>query len=195
MTDYELYSLVISFFTLIVAIGGIYMALRQLKTTQEMTLLQLKENYDIKVKEYQWNKAVYAQEKLATFKDINISALKLNDKLDYLNNNQVLKLELILDEISKNPEIKVNIHDILNFYESLARGVKHGIYDEKVIKAAREGAMRRMVKSYKKYIEYRREIEQHPNAWNYLTDLVNKWEDDSKQKVEEREHFLNENTL
>lgn len=189
MTNYELYSLVIAILTLIVAICGIVMALRQLKITREMTLLQLKENYDIKVKEYEWNKSAYAQQKLAEFNQLDISVLKDNEKLNYLKNNDVLSLEVIQEEMSKNLQVKNDIHTVLNFYESLARGVKLGIYDEEIIQAAREGAMRRMVKSYRKYIDFRRDIEQHPNAWLYLTDLVDKWEAKSKQQVITKTHF------
>lgn len=189
MTNYEFYSLILAFLTLIVAIFGIIMTLRQLKITREMTLLQLKETYDIKVKEYTWNRAFCAQEKLAEFQNLDISVLKSNEKLGYMTNNQVLPLELILDEINNNPEIRVNIHAVLNFYESLARGINLGIYDEETIQAARNGAMRRMVNSYQRYIEFRRKDEQHPNAWNYLTDLIDKWENPHKQKIITKTHF------
>lgn len=189
MTNYELYSLIIAVLTLIVAICGIVMTLRQLKITREMTLLQLQENYNMKVKEYEWNKSAYAQQKLAEFNQLDISVLQSNDKLNFITNNDVLPLELIWEEMSKNLQLRIDIHTVLNFYESLARGIKLGIYDEEIIQAAREGGMRRMVKSYRKYIEFRRDVEQHPNAWLYLTDLVDKWEAKSKQPVITKTHF------
>lgn len=172
MTLFELCSLILSGLTLVVVFWGVRMAFAQLRAT-----------YEIKEKEYQWNQMVAAQNRLMEYNNLEFSALRENKNLNYNLNNYILSIEKIKKEIEADEKVRTGIHTVLNFYESLVRGIELGIYDRDTILSARKDTMVRMLTAYSEYIHYRRHEEHHPDAWMVLTDYFDKLNREKRQSI------------
>jgi len=169
MTEYEIASLVVSLLTFItVMIGLIYGGL-QLKQAAS----QIAETRKIHQENHEWNRRLAAQEAL---RDYNYSLLSspLQDVFNYLNVSEPIPLAKITSEFSINPKLQPHLHQLLNFYEGLARGIHQSLFDEEVIKAARKNAMVMAEKGFTNYIENRR-AEVNPHAWKELSSVVSRW--------------------
>lgn len=83
------------------------------------------------------------------------------------------------DELEKeeNEESKAAIFGILNYFESIALGVKQNIMDEEFIKGFFGSVFATYYNDYLFYIEYRRKIKQNTKIWKNFTTLSNKWID------------------
>jgi len=64
---------------------------------------------------------------------------------------------------------------VINFMESVCLGVKQGIMDEGFIKGFFRSTFKDTYITYKKYIEFRRDLKHNPKIWNNFTELCEKW--------------------
>lgn len=177
MTEYEIYSLIISGVTALITLGGLAYAGVQFKKTKE----QLQAAYKINAANHDWNRRMAAQ---AALKEFNQSVLisGLQSEFDYLNCNDPIPLKKIQEGFNNSPTLQRELHQLLNFYEGLARGVFQNIYDEEVIKAGRRSVMIRASKSFSSYIENRRKTSSSNAAWDNLEALVVQWIANEKGK-------------
>lgn len=162
MKHCEIISIVLNALTVAVTFAGVYVAYSQLK-----------ENTKSRREDTDWKRKVETEQKLSEFKKLTINKLTGNPKFDYLNNKDntiPLDLSIIKNEIKNDREIRNQIHKVLNFYESLARGIKYNFYDENIIRMWGENKIKRMFIKYQYYIEDRRKS--NPNAWQCLVDFI-----------------------
>ena len=182
MTTFEKATLIIGILNLLCLVIGFIIALVQIKNSSNALSLQLSDtqkvlenNNLLHQADHDWNRRLAAQEALRHF---NYSLLDspLREKFDYLTLKRAIPLQEILEAFNQNATLRSNAHQLLNYYESLARGINQGIFDEEVIKVARKNAMSMNVIAFQHYITDRRTIS--PKAWLELTDIVQKWKDE-----------------
>jgi len=176
MTDYETYSLMVSGITALVTLGGLIYAGIQLKKTKE----QLQAAYKINEADHDWNRRMASQSALKEYNQSVLSS-KLQSEFDYLNCTESIPLKNIQEGFSKHPDLQKELHQLLNFYEGLARGIFQNIYDGEVIKTGRRSAMMKALRAFNSYIESRRKTSS-PTAWTDLESLVAQWVLDEKGK-------------
>ena len=188
MTNYEIYSLFIDGFIALIALGGFVYAGIQLKKTTEQTE-QLRAAYEINEADHDWNRRIASQDALKEYNQSTISSgLQLQSEFNYLSHTESIPLEKIEERFNNHPNLQLKLHQLLNFYEGLARGIFHNVYDEKIIKAARYNAMKKAFRAFNSYIESRRK-NLSPDAWSDLELLINQWKADEKNKIKEAQHM------
>jgi hypothetical protein len=133
--------------------------IRQIKKTH-------KENHD-------WNRRLAAQQALRSYSYSEISR-ELHRAFGFLDDHDSLPISKIEEKFGEEEDLKMHLHQLLNFYEALARGVSEGVFDEHVIRSARMGAMMRAEKSFRNYIDNRRKITS-ARAWCELSEICTKW--------------------
>lgn len=170
MTNYEVYSLLIAGFTALIALGGFVYA-----------GIQLRAAYKINKADNDWNRRIAAQDALKEYNQSLLSS-ELHSEFNYSNCTESIPLKKIEEGFNKNQNLEAELYQLLNFYEGLARGIFHGVYDEEIIKAARYNAMRKVFRAFNSYIERRRKISS-PAAWKDLESLVDQWKADEKNET------------
>lgn len=178
MTNYEIYSLVMDGFTALIALGGFVYAGIQLKKTTE----QLRAAYKINEADHDWNRRIASQDALKEYNQSILSS-ELQSEFNYLDCTESIPLEKIEEGFKKHPtNLQAELHQLLNFYEGLARGISHNVYDEEIIKTARHNAMEKVFRAFNSYIRSRRNTSS-PHAWEQLEYLVSKWKADEKNET------------
>jgi hypothetical protein len=165
MSEYEYWTITISLASIFVALIGIATQLRQAAKINKQHL--------------DWNRRVEALNVMHNTPKLN----SIRDKLDYNNVTTEIDLNTILNEIQREKEqnkgkseLEQDISLFLNFYSRLAIGVRYEVYDEDITKKLKGAIMRRAIRNFRPYIEYRRNIEEsRKNAYNVLEELVKKW--------------------
>lgn len=171
MTSYEKISVVVSIINLLILVAGFGFGWKQIKSATT----QLKTMQEQHSDNHEWNRKMAAQEALRQFQ-YSVLDGPLREKFDYLHQKQAFDLKVILNEFKTDGKMQTNLHQLLNFYEGLARGVNQGIYDEGLIKTGRKNSMIMLCMSFASYIEHRRIIS--PKAWSDLTHTVDKWKNE-----------------
>lgn len=166
MTKYEIVTITIQGVSALLIGGGLL-----------YTAKQLKANHD-------WNRRKTAQEATRQYHSIRNKNI-VNDKLHYLTRTDQIPLDEINGLCEEFQELRQSIHALLNYFESIARGVNQGIYDEEVIKEASESIMIRAFDKFYPYIQKRRE--KQPTAWIQLETITAKWKYE-KQPAYTRKH-------
>lgn len=170
MTEYEKLSLALSALTSLIALGGLAYAGVQLKQTRDYQELA----YRVHQADHDWNRRLAAQNALKNYNQ-SVALSGLQKAFNYLNRKEAIPLGEVEEKFKADPELQKALHDMLNAYEGLARGVFHQIYDEEVIKAGRRRAMAKAFRTFHAYIEDRRIKVNAPSAWSSLERLANKW--------------------
>lgn len=166
----ETVSLIVDISIPLIMVAGFYLAFTQLREIRKTH----QENHD-------WNRRIAAQEALRSY-PYSILSADLQEEFDYLNKSDSISIEKIKEAFDRAPNLQKDLHQLLNFYESLARGIHQQIFDEDVVKAARMGAMIRTERAFRNYINRRREISS-PNAWSDYTRIVSHWRSEIEPKV------------
>lgn len=154
---------------LFILVVGIFIALVQLRGAKEQ--IRLLEASHSETNE--WNRRIAAQEALFRA-DYSSMANPVQKAFGFIDQTSPISLEDIEKRLDKDKTEKVHLHQLLNYYESLARGVLLEIYDEEVILEARRSTMTRLVVSFEEYIVKRQETV-NPKAWVCLVRLTQKW--------------------
>jgi len=173
VTEYEKRALALSALTALIALGGLVYA-----------GFQLNLSYRVHQAEHDWNRRLAAQNAL---KDYARSAAmsRLQAAFDYLNRKEAIPLAEVEEKFKADPELQNELHNMLNAYEGLARGVAHNIYDEDVVKAGRRRLMMKAFRTFHAYIEDRRARMSAPSAWSELEGITNRWAHEAT-KTEQR---------
>ena len=169
MTDFEKYSLILGLLNLFLLLVGFIFAYFQLRGAKiEIRTLNAHhaDNHD-------WNRRYAAQEALRNY-NYSLLSSPLQTSFDYLNSLDSIPVSQIEEKFAENTELQSDLHQLLNYYEALARGINQGIFDENVIKSARRNAMVRCERSFRNYIEKRRQ-NVSPRAWIELSHITMKW--------------------
>lgn len=148
---------------LITAIG-VYVAYRQLKN-----------NTNAKKDDTQLTIKIETEHKLSEYKNLSIRELENNKVIKYLDTTDDVKplsFEIIQKEIRKHPKIKGEIHTLLNYYESIIRGINNGLYNQKMVEDWGANRMKRAYRKFQRYIK-ERQIN-NPKAWELLSKYMEK---------------------
>lgn len=163
--------------TVAVVLGILFAVLQLRGAKRELTAIKA-----IHVENHDWNRRIAAQDALAKFGYGEV-AKPLSEAFDFMNTRNAISLSIIQEKFSKDAGLQPLLHQLLNFYEGLARGVQQGVFDEEAVKAGRKMSIIRMDFAFSNYIQHRR-ITDNPRAWNNLILLARKWQeqDESLEK-------------
>jgi hypothetical protein len=169
MTQYETLTLSVAIITVLITLMALLYAGIQLNQAKQ----QLKFIHQVHLADHDWHRRMSAQNAL---KEYNQSILLngLQSKFDYLNRKEPVPLSEVETAFAESSDLQSELHKLLNFYESLARGIFQEIYDEEVIKSARRSSMVEALNAFRSYIDNRR-AKLSPNSWIDLEAIVAKW--------------------
>lgn len=169
MSTFEIASLIISAITLVALMAGLYYAIRQINVAVQ----QLADTNKIHQSNHEWNRRNAAQEALRQY-NYSLLTSPLQDTFNYLNVTESIPLSVINKHFEAHKGLQGDLHELLNFYEGLARGINQALFDEEVIKAARKNAMIRTERAFENYlIDRRNKIS--PLAWKDLSSIISHW--------------------
>ncbi len=154
----------------VVAATQAYLARRSL----DLSTIIHRENHD-------WNRRMAAQSALSSYNS-SVILSSLHSEFSYIDRRDPISIAEMNAAFENNPDLKEDLHKLLNFYESLARGVHQKIYDEEVIKVGRKGAMVRAYRAFLPYIEQRRRANNSPTAWCELESIAARWLHEESQR-------------
>lgn len=152
MTDYEFISLTIT------AIGSVLVFLGLVYTGRQLSLSR-----KVAIEDHKWRRRIEAQNAVAFSGGLAEMRQKLDAKLNYIDASEPLSLDLITKAFEEDSTLRTICHDLLNYYEMLARGIHQGIYDEKIIADARDAPMISTFEAFKQYIKMQQR--KVPETW------------------------------
>lgn len=134
---------------------------------------------------HKWNRRKAAEDACNQFSDDLEFRILLTKHLDLGKSTEpipVAEIERIVDQLNTadpqnkpGAEIGPAIHRLLNFYESFARGIAEGVYDEKIIKRAMKGQMKQAKERFGLYIKNRRKVSDNDLIWDDFIAIVDMW--------------------
>jgi hypothetical protein len=170
MKTVDIIELAVNFSSALLLFVGLMYTGRQL----HLTRIIHKQNHD-------WNRRHAAQQALFNYSTFISGTEQLNKTLGYVTATEPLPLADVEDTFQKNPELRVTCHKLLNFNETLAIGIIHGLYDEEIIKNAWRGNMLRSFDSFRNYIiDFRQNG--RPLAFKEQEMIGNKWRNEMTKK-------------
>ena len=149
---------------LVAFLGGFIFTIRHLRILSH----QYRDLHD-------WNRRKASQDALDAWVEMAGTSNLINDAFNFLEHNDPLPLTLIQEKYGASPELRAAIHRLLNFFEGLAVGVKHGVYDEALIKTAFATVMEHVLFQFRDYTESRRRSGQS-DSWLEAETLVSQWQ-------------------
>lgn len=166
----EIYLLIIR------AVSTVFIAIGLLYTGRQISLLKEshRQNHD-------WNRRNAGQIAIRQMLDLAPVDILINKVFNNSNTTEAIPLEKILEAFENNNELQSQLHQLLNAYEGLARGILQGIYDEEVIYEGRRGSMIQAFDNFKPYITYRRK-NVHSSAYELMESIVDRWKTKSSKK-------------
>lgn len=185
MTNYELWSIIISIGTLIITLGGLLYAGNQIKLAREQ-LNNALENIELTRKihkeNHDWNRRIASQNVINSFRNQN-KTKELRESLVQIDINDAIPLETVLNKFKTDLNLQGYIHSVLNTFEGFSRGINQGIYDEEVMKTALIGTMIRYFNCFRPYIVHIRNV-RNPELFSEYEGLINIWKaEQNKIKV------------
>ncbi len=200
MSIYELFSLIISFLTTAIVGVGLYFTYKQIRLINEqvrLTVVQatlfteqtklLAEQSKILLEthddNHEWNRRALTKEVMMSFV-LGHHVDELLSSLIYQDRSSAIPLNELLEIFKENPHLQTQCHTLLNYYEALAHGIKFGVYDEALVKAARRGPMRRAYVIFGEYIQLWRS--RMINSWTSFEELTKKWAQEDQIGLEGR---------
>ncbi len=105
----------------------------------------------------------------------------LDDKFQIMSKNDPIALNSILDACEDDVEVKSAIHRRLNWFESLAGGVKQGVFDEEVIKDAYQQVFQNTHNQFSEYVRHRKNSVAF-DAWVDFEGIIERWDQEDKAK-------------
>ena len=105
----------------------------------------------------------------------------LQKHFKYLANDDPISLQTINQECEVEPELLPAVNHHLNFYEVIAVGVRHGVYDEGIIKSTYSYVMTACYRQFYAYIADRR-LKGVVDFASEVETLVQKWQSPALQQ-------------
>lgn len=161
MTTFEIASLIIQGGSGLLVAAGLFYAAKQIRTTHD------------------WNRRKAAQDATLMLTIGTNGMNLLQEHFSYMTRTDPIACSEFQPVFEKHPEVRITIHDLLNYYEAIARGVFQGIYDEQIIKPSKTTAAFRAYDKLTPYIRQRRLETSSPNLWNHFEALVSSWRRDA----------------
>ena len=173
MNDFEFYTLMASALNLLLIIVGFGFAAVQIHAAKR-ELTAIKQSH---VENHDWNRRVAAQEALRAY-NYSLLSSPLQSSFNYLNTSDSFSITEIENKFENESSLQSDLHQLLNYYEGLARGINQAIFDEEVVKTARCNAMIKCERAFRNYIEQRRSS-YNVRAWIELSNIVDRWNSES----------------
>jgi hypothetical protein len=166
MSTYEILSIAVAFLSASFVGGTILVLAKELKLTAT-----------VHADNHEWNRRIETQRAIGEIRNLDIQ--KLNDTFGYKYRKEPIELEEITKAFESDWYLESQCVRLLNAHESLASGVKLGIYDEDVIVVNHKGNMERTFVRFKKYIDH---IRHHTKKTTFMECqiLIEKWESGEK---------------
>ena len=130
---------------------------------------------------HEWNRRKAAQDAVLSFLDLAENNKLINQAFDYPQKNDPFPVERVQEECEKMPELRVALHSLLNYFESVAWGIRHRVYDEDLVRDSMASAMNLTCYRFGPYIEHKANHGQS-DAWSETRACVAKW----KREIEAR---------
>jgi len=127
-----------------------------------------------------WNQKIEAQKALEVRHHLDTSVV--NDAFGPIRSNQKIETSELKEKLKdgeKYPNLRTELHKLLNYYEGLARGIYQDMYDEEVIKLARKKSILSLHHKYENYINFRQKY-RNERAYYYLEKLALHWLEEDK---------------
>lgn len=163
MTKFELITLVLSGINLTIILVGIVYGLIQLKL--------LRKTY---IDDHEWNRRHSAIYSIISMSQTNFNLEKLNVKTRFMERTTPIPAKELIEIFENDPAQQVILHNFLTYYNSLAIGIKHRIFDETLMREERGSLMIRIYQTFEPYINYRREKFQ-AKVWCDYEEVINMW--------------------
>lgn len=154
-------------------LSAIFIGVGLLYTVKQIKLL-IKSHSD----NHEWNRRKVAQDASLMYSQLTEGNNLLNKHFAYITSSEPVTIETMHEEFKNESKLKQQLHRLLNYFNSLCRGVNHKLYDEKIIKSSWGGVIMRTYGQFKPYILwYRKNVSE--DAWFDTERLVNQWEHES----------------
>lgn len=125
---------------------------------------------------HEWNRRYATQVELSRFFQTDKGYEMLNSAFQYVERTEQISIHEINEKFEQTPELRIASYRLLSFYESLARGIFQGIYDEEVVKESQQNEMIRIYEIFKNFIEARRKsVDQ--GTYDNIEKIVNQWKE------------------
>lgn len=129
---------------------------------------------------HEWNRRKAAQDASEKWGDFAEDAIRLSEAFHFDKHHHVANLETIVELFGANKTLEASLHRILNYLETLAIGVRNGVFDEEIIKFGFRLIMPRTLRRYGPYVDHRRD--KVGQVWIELSELVQRWEKDENTR-------------
>jgi hypothetical protein len=176
MSKFELWSLIISALGVLTVWIGFIFAVYQIRAALKQIQVTISKHKD----DHSLQRKLAAQSAVNEYAFSNLSA-ELHKTFGYVDSNAPITIEAINKKFAEDDNHRVKLLMLLRHYESIARGINHGIYDEEVVKAALRKTFIRFVRAFSLYIEERRNTLSSPTQWIELTSLAEVWSAKDKE--------------
>jgi DNA-binding transcriptional ArsR family regulator len=130
---------------------------------------------------HDWNRRIETKHALDSYNRLE-AVMLLNEAFDYMGERHAIDKDIILNKLVEEPQVRVHLMRLLNFYEGLANGIDMGLYEEIIVREARRGNMIRTHTAFKEFMNYHR-AEVNELAFIKYRALVEKWEKEGKEGV------------
>ena len=150
-------------------LSAIFIGVGLLYTAKQIKLL-IKSHSD----NHEWNRRKVAQDASLMYSQLTEGNNLLNEHFSYVTSSEPVAMKTMDEKFGNEPELKPQLHRLLNYFNSLCRGVNHKLYDEKIIKSSWGGVIMRTYDQFKPYILwYQKNVSEE--AWFEMERLANQW--------------------
>lgn len=125
---------------------------------------------------HEWNRRKASHDSIDRFIALADGNKKLDEAFNYLTSKDPIPLKEIVKAINEEPELRAALHRLLNYLESLAIGVRHGVLDDDIIRDTFKGVFLIVKTQFSEYIDDRRRNYQSA-AWSEIDLRINKWQE------------------
>lgn len=163
----EIIKLGLQFVQVIAVVFGLALTIRQIKL--------LRQSYEDL---HEWNRRKASVDTINEYKQLSEEVKLLNVSLNFSELNDPIPLDRIPGFQSAEAggqEIRIALNKYLNYFESIAVSVRHGVLDERLVRDAFRTVISRALRKLGPYISHIRG-KTGPSTWIELEELSKMWE-------------------
>jgi hypothetical protein len=123
---------------------------------------------------HEWNRRKAAQEAISEYRNLSADTIVLDRAFRILSDNSPVPIETTLAAFAQDPEVRVSLHRVLNYFENLANGIRHKVLDDPLIKSYFRTNIESYLRQFEPYINHQRAAN-NVNACSELENLLNTW--------------------
>jgi len=127
---------------------------------------------------HDWNRRKAAHDAVAKYRDFAEDSKKLSETFSFRDGYDPITVDTVKDKVKADPPLRINVHRLLNFFEELATGIKHGVFDEEVVKSSLQTTISQSYTRFSLYVDHLRH-NGRPRAFVECQAMVDRWRADS----------------